>query len=462
MFRLPMSFRAAAISVSVVLAAAATVPASAQFSVSVSFDNFHSRLGRYGTWIHSARWGEVWRPSAGRGFRPYYNGHWVDTREYGWLWVSSDPWGDLPYHYGRWVFDPRDGWVWVPGYVWGPSWVVWRSGGGVIGWFPMPPDDYYGDGPYRAAFDDDYGYRAWYGPGFGNDQFFSLWVFIGEDHFRDRDFRSHALPQRDYGRVIAQTRDTTNYVTINNYVVNRSVDANRLQRDTHQQFQPVQASSVISRTEPVTQSATGRQIEQRERKAHPIPASINPSEIRTNTRNLGTTGAGEAGPQQHAAPLAPVTNTPREVPQGAPGRGRNPEENRTDQVNPRSGRTPQANTVRPNADQTPQENRGGGRDRNPGGNGAPQVNPQTERVAPVGRGAPNPQSDRAGPAAIASPPNGLAATPRRGPPEQNGPAIVQGGRANTTGNRQGDAADRKAADEKKKDDDKKKNDGDQN
>ena len=245
----------------------------------IGLDNFRSQLSPYGTWSNHARWGEVWHPRADRDFRPYYNGRWEDTREYGWLWVSDDRWGDVPYHYGRWVFDPRDGWLWVPGYVWAPSWVVWREGGGNIGWFPMPPgDNYYGDGAYNDNFNNQYGYRDWYGPSFGNDQFMSLWIFVGNDHFRDRNYRNYAIPQRNYGSFFSQTINTTNYITINNYVVNRSVDRDRLQRATNQRFEPVAASSVIGRNTIVTQAREGRQVEQRERQRRPIPASIDRSE----------------------------------------------------------------------------------------------------------------------------------------------------------------------------------------
>ena len=277
---------AAAIAISALLATAA----AAQVSVTISFNDFHNRLAPYGTWSNHPRWGEVWHPSGvDRDFRPYYNGHWEDTREYGWLWVSDESWGDVAYHYGRWVFDPQEGWLWVPGYVWGPSWVVWRSGGGNIGWFPMPPNDnYYGNGAYRDDFNNDYGYRDWYGPSFSNDQFLSLWIFVGEDHFRDRNFRTYAVPQRDYARIIPQTRDTTTYVTINNYVVNRSVDTTRLQQVTKQSFQPVPAAGVIGRNAVVTPVTVGRQIEQRERQTHPIPASINPAECKI-ARNIDPT-----------------------------------------------------------------------------------------------------------------------------------------------------------------------------
>ncbi len=248
-----------------------------QYAPGVGFDSFHARLSPYGTWRYDPRWGDVWQPRAGRDFRPYYNGYWGNTVEYGWLWNSNDLWGDVTDHYGRWVFDPRDGWLWVPGYVWGPSWVVWRSGGGAVGWFPMPPDNYYGNGAYAGDFNNQYGYRDWYGPSFGSESFLSLWIFVGEDRFGDRDFRTHVLPRRDYGRYISQSRDTTNYVTINNYVVNRSIDVDRLERNTHRRFQPLPARNLLGHDVAAAPVASGRQIERREREQRPIPVNINPA-----------------------------------------------------------------------------------------------------------------------------------------------------------------------------------------
>jgi hypothetical protein len=309
MFRLTATtLRATTVAIPILLATAIAIPsllatslpASAQqINVGIGFDNFHNELAPYGTWSNHPRWGEVWHPRADRDFRPYYNGHWEDTREYGWLWVSDDNWGDVPYHYGRWVSDPREGWLWVPGYVWAPSWVVWREGGGNIGWFPMPPgDDYYGDGPYRDNFANQYGYRDWYGPSFGNDQFLSLWIFVGQDHFRDRNFRNYAVPQRDYGSFFSQTTNTTNYVTINNYVVNRSVDRGRLERATGQRMEQVPARSVIGPKTIVTQAREGRQVEQRERQRRPIPASIDRSN-QPGRDNLNTSAQQKAKqPQQ--------------------------------------------------------------------------------------------------------------------------------------------------------------------
>ena len=468
MFRLPATtLRAAAFSISALLATAAAVPASAQVSVSIGFDDFHSRLAPYGTWSNNPRWGEVWHPTrVASNFRPYYDGHWVDTREYGWLWVSDESWGDVPYHYGRWIHDPRDGWLWVPGYVWAPSWVVWRSGGGNIGWFPMPPDDnYYGDGAYNGNYDNDYGYRDWYGPSFSNDQFLSLWIFVPEDHFRDQNYRNYAVPERNYSSFIGQTRDTTSYVTVNNYVVNRSVDSTRLQRDTKQSFQPVAASTVLARTAPVTQATVGRQVEQRERKAHPIPASINPAEIRGGANN----GKGIATPQvERAVPVAPAANAPKpngnRAPQGAQGTGnnRNPGTNGANRANPQAERAapaaPEAKAPEQPVNKAPQGAQERGNNRNQGANGAGPATPQAERVAPAapatpaannasrqngnrapqdaqGRGGnrnqganeaapPAPQAERA-PAAVTPPPNLAAAPPRRATAAPDAKAVVQ-------------------------------------
>src|SRR5262249_43118451 len=154
---------------------------------------------------------------------------------------------DIPYRYGRWVYDPYDGWLWVPGYVWAPSWVVWRSGGGNIGWFPMPPDDYYGNGPDRGSFETAYGYRNWYGPSFSHDTFFSLWIFVDQNLFCDRDYRNYVARPRDHRLIIERSVETTNYTTVNNYIVNCSIDVDRLERDTHRRFAPVNAREVVTR-----------------------------------------------------------------------------------------------------------------------------------------------------------------------------------------------------------------------
>ena len=103
--------------------------------------DFHQPLARYGSWVGHPRYGSVFVPSrahTGHDFRPYTRGNWQYT-EWGWTWSSQLPFGWATDHYGRWFFEPRLGWAWVPGTVWAPAWVSWRSGGGYVGWAPLPP-----------------------------------------------------------------------------------------------------------------------------------------------------------------------------------------------------------------------------------------------------------------------------------------------------------------------------------
>jgi len=107
-----------------------------------AYVQFESSLSPYGSWIDDASYGHVWIPSTtyvGYDFQPYSSGgHWVLT-EYGWTWVSDWDWGWAPFHYGRWAVCGGYGWAWIPGSVWGPAWVSWRTGGGYVGWAPLPP-----------------------------------------------------------------------------------------------------------------------------------------------------------------------------------------------------------------------------------------------------------------------------------------------------------------------------------
>jgi uncharacterized membrane protein YgcG len=107
-----------------------------------AYRTFESALAPYGSWIDDVSYGWIWMPSAGlvgANFAPYYsNGHWV-LSEFGWTWVSDWSWGWAPFHYGRWTTVAGRGWCWVPGRNWGPAWVSWRSGGGYVGWAPLPP-----------------------------------------------------------------------------------------------------------------------------------------------------------------------------------------------------------------------------------------------------------------------------------------------------------------------------------
>ncbi len=119
------------------LAFLAPRPASATWSVSISY--FHHELAPYGRWVSTAAYGEVWCPTVvAAGWQPYLNGEWAYT-DYGWTWVSYDPFGADPFHYGTWVWIDSYGWSWVPGFVWGPAWVTWAYTDSYIGWACLPP-----------------------------------------------------------------------------------------------------------------------------------------------------------------------------------------------------------------------------------------------------------------------------------------------------------------------------------
>jgi Family of unknown function (DUF6600) len=283
----------------------------------VSFGSFYDQLAPYGEWYHHPRWGDVWHPlQVGADFRPYVRGHWADANEFGWTWVSDYPWGDIPFHYGRWVFDPYDGWLWVPGYVWSPAWVVWRSGGGTVGWFPMPPDDQFlaGYDVYRTDWNWNrgFGYRDWYGPSFALNSLLTAWVFVDLAHFGDRDYARYVRPQNQYVTIINRTTNVTNYTTVNNHVVNRSIDVSDVERASGRRIQPISANQVFKA--PITTVEVGRQIGGRERRDHggnpnasalerirPLPTSAIPAPTSPRGARIRDQQTGQPNPQPNIA-----------------------------------------------------------------------------------------------------------------------------------------------------------------
>jgi len=226
----------------------------------VNFRSFHDHLAPFGTWINHARWGAVWRPNAGRGFRPYRDGgHWEDTEDYGTVWVSDYPWGDVPFHYGRWVYDPRDGWIWVPGYVWGPGWVVWRAGVGNIGWLPMPPwIAYDGYGDFPDDWSDGYGYAD---DGFSEDAFDDLWCFVSADDLYAPSISYYAIGTRYYRGFIGRTVGWTRFSIFHGHVFNRSIDRGRFRTTFGHDLREGSRHDFEGRIGPVVDYATGRQIQ---------------------------------------------------------------------------------------------------------------------------------------------------------------------------------------------------------
>jgi hypothetical protein len=273
---------AAAILISPVPLLATTPEAPAQMSFSVSFGYFRSALAPYGHWYYHPRWGDVWRPTRVEiDFRPYHRGYWQYTYQFGWVWVSDYVWGDIPFHYGRWVYDPFDGWLWIPGYVWAPAWVIWRSGGGYTGWFPMPPDDgfLFGFNLFRSRWDNwdrGFGYYDWYGPSFGPSLVLSFWVFVEDRHFADRDYIRYVPPREQLTRIVNNTTNVTNYLTVNNYIVNRSVDVSRIERAAGRRIPVVEPRDVIRRGAPMTTVDVGRRLEDRERVEHARDSNASP------------------------------------------------------------------------------------------------------------------------------------------------------------------------------------------
>jgi hypothetical protein len=72
--------------------------------------------------------------------------------------------------------------------------------------------------------------------------------------------------------IVRNTTNITNYVTINNYVVNQSINTTAIESASGQRFTPLPAREVVRHDAPVTRVDRGRQIEERERVTRPRPA----------------------------------------------------------------------------------------------------------------------------------------------------------------------------------------------
>jgi hypothetical protein len=150
-----------------------------------SLDPFYEPLAPWGDWWWSSRWGWVYSPRVGPGWRPYSLGRWEWTYDHGWLWVSEEPFGWATFHYGRWLWFRDAGWTWIPGRVWGPAWVAWRTGPGYIGWGPLPP----GGSRYL-----DVAYGPW------------GWVMVQDRYFLSPRIAVVALPPARNPTVLPSTR----------------------------------------------------------------------------------------------------------------------------------------------------------------------------------------------------------------------------------------------------------------
>ena len=177
---------------------------------------FYDDLAGLGSWVRLDGPGWVWYPrSVQAGWRPYTFGRWAYT-DYGWTWDSEEEWGWAVYHYGRWHHTPQYGWVWVPGAEWGPAWVSWHSGGGWVGWAPLPWQV-----SWRAGVGLDWGRidtRVDINP--------AWWCFVPTRHLTDPSPRQHFASATRNLTLIKVTKNITNYTFVDNRVVNEGVSVN--------------------------------------------------------------------------------------------------------------------------------------------------------------------------------------------------------------------------------------------
>ena len=135
---------------------------------------YGGELDRYGSWGYEAPYGNVWYPTVGPEWRPYYDGYWSSVPTYGWTWIGVDVWSWPTHHYGRWGYG-RNRWFWIPDRRWSPAWVSWGGAPGYVSWCPLGFDN-------RPVFSlsVSIGSRGW-----GGDSWRG-WTVVSRDHFGGR------------------------------------------------------------------------------------------------------------------------------------------------------------------------------------------------------------------------------------------------------------------------------------
>ncbi|HEX3651627.1 MAG TPA: DUF6600 domain-containing protein [Rhizomicrobium sp.] len=239
----------------------------------VSFQYFHDQLSPYGEWVDHPRWGQVWRPKAeSADYRPYRDGHWENNDEYGMTWVADNDAGDIVDHYGRWAYDPDPAyrWMWVPDYTWAPSWVVWRGGEGHVGWMPMPPNDYDGEGDYADDWANWYGYRNWYAD-MTDDEFYNLWSFVTVADLLAPSLGASFVEPAVYGRFIDRIPGWTHYGVFRGRVVDRSFEPRRFAAAFHRRLPVSHGHNIMHHHVPKTSAHGGLRIASHEHRAGHAP-----------------------------------------------------------------------------------------------------------------------------------------------------------------------------------------------
>jgi hypothetical protein len=208
----------------------------------VDVNTFYDDLSPYGDWVQRGEYGWVWSPHVDAGWRPYSEGQWVYS-EFGWTWVADEAWGWAPFHYGRWYEDGELGWLWVPGSEWGPSWVAWQSGGGYVGWAPLPPGTRWAGGIVGRITVD---------PG--------AYCFTPVASFTEPRVARYIVPPVRNAVLIRNTVNVTNYRVVNNRILNDSIPTRTIEQATGRAIPRYHVADVRSPAEARAARIAGNQI----------------------------------------------------------------------------------------------------------------------------------------------------------------------------------------------------------
>lgn len=256
----------------------APAPVATTVTVHAHTGIFYDELSPYGEWVWVTSYGWVWSPYGVHvGWRPYTNGTWTYT-QYGWTWVSAWNWGWAPFHYGWWAFDPVYGWIWIPGDTWGPAWVVWHSGGGWVGWAPLPPHTHYDrhDGLYRVTGSREGGSTRTSTSareaetGVANH----AWTFVKQSDLTAANIGSRAAAPVSNARLLTQTKPVTQYETKGDLVINNAIPRRDIETAVGKSI-PVR--TLVDVTRPDAKAGGDHEVPMFRPKAPRAPGAVTPS-----------------------------------------------------------------------------------------------------------------------------------------------------------------------------------------
>ena len=182
-------------------------------TIEIEIVQFREPLALYGTWVEIEGYGDCWYPNeVNEDWRPYSHGHWVWLDEYGWYWVSDYEWGWACEHYGRWMyFNHR--WHWVPGHEWSGGWVVWREGGGYVGWAALSP---------TCEWSDRDGIRH-EGRHWESEIDNECWVFVEHRHFLSVKLHLVIMPRRETVVILRRCSVRGSLTVVSGRPMNRAI-----------------------------------------------------------------------------------------------------------------------------------------------------------------------------------------------------------------------------------------------